>query len=167
MSYDNYIIVGKVLTTHGIKGYLTIKTFTSIPSDIFKYKLYIKNNEGLMNIKIEDQNFMPKKTIMKIEDLNSIEECQDYIGLDLFALKKDLPETESDEFYWHELIGSDVLNHDGIQLGQVEDIFTSGENDILIIKGKDSKKETYIPFLKKNIISFENNTLIVKWDNAI
>ena len=167
MSYDNYIIVGKVLTTHGIKGYLTIRTFTSIPSDIFKYKLYIKNNGEFMNIKIEDQNFMPKKTIMKIEGLNSIEACQDYIGLDLLALKKDLPDTESDEYYWHELIGSDVMNHDGIQLGLVEDIFTSGENDILIIKDKDSKKETYIPFLKNNIISFENNILTVKWDNAI
>ena len=47
MSYDNYIIVGKVLTTHGIKGYLTIRTFTSIPSDIFKYKLYINTTSKL------------------------------------------------------------------------------------------------------------------------
>ena len=87
MSYDNYIIVGKVLRTHGIKGYLTIRTFTSIPTDIFKYKLYIKINKDFMNIKIEDHNFMPKKTIMKIEGSNSIEECHDYIGLDLLVLK--------------------------------------------------------------------------------
>mgnify|MGYP001285363999 CR=1 FL=1 len=167
MSNDNYIIVGRVLTTHGIKGYLTIKSFTSVPSDIFKYQLYIKNNQKFMNIKIEDHNFMPKKTIMKIEGSNSIEECHDYIGLDLLVLKKDLPETDSDEFYWHELIGSDVITHDGIKLGKIEDIFTSGENDILIVKKKDSKKENYIPFLKNNIIKFENRVLIVKWDNAI
>ena len=167
MSYDNYIIVGKVLRTHGIKGYLTIRTFTSIPTDIFKYKLYIKINKDFMNIKIEDHNFMPKKTIMKIEGLNSIEECHDYIGLDLLALKIDLPEAGSDEFYWYELIGSNVINHDGVQLGQIEDIFTSGENDILIIKKKNSEKEIFIPFQKNNIISFEDRVLIVKWDNEV
>ena len=167
MSNDNYIIVGRVLTTHGIKGYLTIKSFTSVPSDIFKYQLYIKNNQKFMNIKIEDHNFMPKKTIMKIDGIDSIEDCQDYIGLDLLVLKQDLPKTESDEYYWYELIGSVVINHKGIELGQVEDIFTSGENDVLIIKGKLSNNEILIPFLKDNIISLQNNILKVKWDNEI
>lgn len=167
MSYDNYIIVGKVLTTHGIKGFLTIRTFTALPSDTFKYKLYVKIDDKYKYIKIEKYNFMPKKTIMKIDGIDSIEDCQDYIGLDLLVPKQDLPKTESDEYYWYELIGSVVINHKGIELGQVEDIFTSGENDVLIIKGKLSNNEILIPFLKDNIISLQNNILKVKWDNEI
>ena len=104
---------------------------------------------------------------MKIDGIDSIEDCQDYIGLDLLVLKQDLPKTESDEYYWYELIGSVVINHKGIELGQVEDIFTSGENDVLIIKGKLSNNEILIPFLKDNIISLQKNILKVKWDNEI
>lgn len=123
MSHDNYIIVGKVLTTHGIKGYLTIKSFTATQSDIFKYDIYIKINNNYINIMVEDYKFMPKKTIMKIKDINLIEDCQDYIGLDLLVLKKDLPQTESDEYYWYELIGSNVVNSDGVDLGEFVRVF--------------------------------------------
>ena len=72
---NNYIIVCKVLTTHGIKGYLTIKSFTAISSDIFKYDIYIRLNNNYLNIKIDDYKFMPKKTIMKITNINLIEDC--------------------------------------------------------------------------------------------
>ena len=85
MSYDNYIVVGQVLTTHGIKGFLTIKSYTSTPRDIFKYILYIKLESKIKKIEIEDHNFMPKKTIMKIEGVNNIEDCQSYIGKELLV----------------------------------------------------------------------------------
>ena len=104
MSYDNYIIVGKVLTTHGIKGYLTIRTYTSIPEDIFKYLLHIRVNNIIKKIEIKDHNFMPKKTIMKVSGIDNIEDARDYIGQDLLVLKKDLPKTANDEYYWHDLI---------------------------------------------------------------
>ena len=167
MSHDNYIVVGKVLTTHGIKGYLTIKSFTAIPSDIFKYDIYIRLNNNYLNIKIDDYKFMPKKTIMKIKNINLIEDCQDYIGLDLLVLKKDLPKTDSDEYYWYELIGSNVINSDGIELGKVIEIFTSGENEVLVIKNKSDDKEIFIPFLKNTIINFEDKKLTVRWDDEL
>ena len=45
MSYDNHIIVGKILTTHGIKGWLTIGSYTSNQEDIFKYNLKVSNKQ--------------------------------------------------------------------------------------------------------------------------
>ena len=167
MSYDNYIIVGEVLTTHGIKGYLTIKSFTFIPKDIFKYNIYVKLNNSVKDIEIEDYNFMPKKTIIKIVGINNIEDCQEYLGKELLVLKKNLPKVGEDEYYWHDLIGSDVVNQDGINLGYIDDLFTSGENDILIIKNIDTTKEIYIPFLKHHIISFKEKLLTVKWENEL
>ena len=167
MSYDNYIIVGQVLTTHGIKGFLTIKSFTFIPKDIFKYTLYIKLDDKFKEIEIEDFNFMPKKTIMKIVGINDIEDCQAYIGKELLVSKKNLPKAGEDEYYWYDLIGSNVINQDGIELGYIDDLFTSGENDILIIKNEDATKEIFIPFLKKHIISFKEKILIVRWKNEL
>jgi 16S rRNA processing protein RimM len=110
---------------------------------------------------------MPKKTIMKIKNINLIEDCQDYIGLDLLVLKEDLPQTGSDEYYWYELIGSNVINSDGIELGKVVEIFTSGENEVLVIKNKSDNKEIFIPFLKDTIINFEDKKLTVRWDNEL
>ena len=110
---------------------------------------------------------MPKQTIMKIKDINLIEDCQDYIGLDLLVLKKDLPQTESNEYYWYELIGSNVVNSDGVELGEIVEIFTSGENEVLVIKNKSDNKEIFIPFLKDIIINFRDKKLTVRWNNEL
>ena len=167
MSLGNYIIVGQILTTHGIKGYLTIKSFTFIPKDIFTYTLYVKIDVETKALVLEDYNFMPKKTIMKIEGVNNIEDCQSYIGKELLVLKKNLPKVAEDEYYWHDLIGSSVINQNGIELGYVDSLFSSGENDVLIIKNKDIKKEIFIPFLKYHIISFKEKILTVRWENEV
>ena len=167
MSLGNYIIVGQILTTHGIQVYLTIKSFTFIPKDIFTYTLYVKIDVETKALVLEDYNFMPKKTIMKIEGVNNIEDCQSYIGKELLVLKKNLPKVAEDEYYWHDLIGSSVINENGIELGYVDSLFSSGENDVLIIKNKDTKKEIFIPFLKYHIISFKEKILTVRWENEV
>ena len=91
---------------------------------------------------------------MKVSGIDNIEDARDYIGQDLLVLKKDLPKTTNDEYYWYDLIGSIVINQKGLELGYIDDLFTSGENDILIVKKKSSLKEIYIPLLKNHIIDF-------------
>ena len=110
---------------------------------------------------------MPKKTIMKVSGIDNIEDARDYIGQDLLVLKKDLPKTANDEYYWHDLIGSIVINQKGLELGYIDDLFTSGENDILIVKKKSSLKEIYIPFLKNHIIGFKEKILTVRWEDEL
>ena len=95
MSYDNHIIVGKILTTHGIKGWLTIGSFTSNPEDVFKYNLKVVIDNKFKQLTVTEYNLMPKKIIMKLEDIDSIESCNRYMNLDLYTLIDELPEVES------------------------------------------------------------------------
>ena len=167
MSHDNHIVVGKILTTHGIKGWLTIGSYTSSPEDIFKYNLEIVINNEFKKLTVIEHNFMPKKIIMKLEGIDTIESCSEYINLDLYTLTDELPKTENNEYYWHNLIGCNVLSEDGILLGGADSLFTSGDTDILVVKNGDSQKEILIPFLKSNIISVENGKIIVRWNSEV
>ena len=167
MSHDNHIVVGKILTTHGIKGWLTIGSYTSSPEDIFKYNLEIVINNEFKKLTVIEHNFMPKKIIMKLEGIDTIESCSEYINLDLYTLADELPKAENNEYYWHNLIGCNVLSEDGILLGVADSLFTSGDTDILVVKNGDSQKEILIPFLKSNIISIENDKIIARWNSEV
>jgi len=170
MSEDDYIVVGKILTTHGIKGWLTIKSYTSPIENIFKYNLQINLDKTPKHIKITDHRFMSKKTIIKIENINTIEDTEKFINHDLVILKKDLPAINDNEYYWHQLIGKKVITTDNETLGVVESLFTSGENDILVVKADLKKeKELFIPFLKDNIVDvkIDENIIITRWENEI
>ena len=167
MSYDNHIIVGKILTTHGIKGWFTIGSYTSNPEDIFKYNLKVLIDNKLKQLMVTEHNLMPKKIIMKLEDIDTIESCSKYMNLDLYTLIDELPEVESNEYYWHDLIGCTVFDENSALLGVADSLFTSGDTDILVVKNDNSQKETLIPFLKSNIISVQNSKIIVRWHSEI
>ena len=170
MSKDDYIVVGKILTTHGIKGWLTIKSYTSPLENIFKYNLQVNLDKTFKNIKVTDYRFMSKKTVMKIENINTIEDTSQFINHDLVILKNDLPVIDDNEYYWHQLIGKKVITSDNKTLGIVESLFTSGDNDILVVKTNKKKgKELFIPFLKDNIIDIklDENIIVTRQENEI
>ena len=170
MSKDDYIVVGKILTTHGIKGWLTIKSYTSPLENIFKYNLQINLDKTFKNIKVTDYRFMSKKTVMKIANINTIEDTSQFINHDLVILKNDLPVINENEYYWHQLIGKKVITSDNKILGIVESLFTSGDNDILVVKTDQKKeKELFIPFIKDNIIDvkFDENIIIIRQKNEV
>ena len=104
---------------------------------------------------------------MKVEDVDTIESCDEYMNLDLYTLIDELPEVESNEYYWHDLIGCIVFNENNVSLGVADSLFTSGDTDILVVKNDSSQKEILIPFLKSNIISVKNSKIIVRWYSEI
>ena len=56
-----------------------------------------------------------------------------------------LPEPEPGEYYWHDLIGLEVVNLQGRVYGRVEQMQETGAHDVLDIRGGDSP--VLIPFV--------------------
>lgn len=167
MQSGKYIIVGKILSTQGINGWVTIQSFTSNPKDIFTYDLKVLVEDIYQDIKVMEYNFMPKKTTMKIEGLNSIEQANKYLKKYIYISKTDLPVINDDEYYWHQLIGLNVVNEEDIILGVVDSLFTSGDNDVLVVKKDNSSQEVFIPFLKKHLVKIASDTIFVRWRNEL
>ena len=167
MQSGKYIIVGKILSTQGINGWVTIQSFTSNPKDIFTYDLKVLVEDIYQDIKVMEYNFMPKKTTMKIEGLNSIEQANKYLTKYIYISKTDLPVINDDEYYWHQLIGLNVVNEEDIILGVVDSLFTSGDNDVLVVKKDNSSQEVFIPFLKKHLVKIGSDTIFVRWRNEL
>jgi len=167
MQSGKYIIVGKILSTQGINGWVTIQSFTSNPKDIFTYDLKVLVEDIYQDIKVMEYNFMPKKTTMKIEGLNSIEQANKYLAKYIYISKTDLPVINDDEYYWHQLIGLNVVNEEDIILGVVDSLFTSGDNDVLVVKKDNSSQEVFIPFLKKHLVKIASDTIFVRWRNEL
>ena len=170
MPNKDYIVGGKILNTHGIKGWLIIRSYTHPVENIFEYDLSINSSDGFQELRIDEYRILPKKVIIKIKSIDTINNTEPYINQEIFVSKQDLPVTDKNEYYWHQLIGREVFNENKKRIGLVKSIFPTKSNDVLVLEcPSDDKKneEILIPFIKDYVlqVSDKEDIIIVKWEN--
>ena len=151
-----YIYLGKVSNTHGIKGEIRIK------SDFEKKNLVFKKNFNLYFGKSKDCESINTYRIHKEYDmvtlngLNNINDVIKYKGMSVFVKRNDL-NLENSEYIIEDLIGLNIKENEKV-LGIIEDFMYNNGNVLLCIRGV---KNFYIPyngnFIKK--VDFNNKTV--------
>lgn len=159
---DAKILLAQIGAPHGIKGEVRVKPFGE-PDMLDQYgKLETKEGK-----KFKIKRMRPQKNMMvvKFEGVNTREEAEALNRVELFIDRAKLPELEEeDEFYIEDLIGMDVLDESGVQLGTVLAVPNFGAGDMLEIKPTNSSSTYYLPFTKEVVpeIDFENASLTVE-----
>jgi 16S rRNA processing protein RimM len=57
-----------------------------------------------------------------------------------------LPPSNPGEFYYYEVIGCEVFLDDGARLGTIEEVFSSGANDVWVVRGDG--REVLVPVIE-------------------
>jgi 16S rRNA processing protein RimM len=100
-----------------------------------------------------------KTAIVSLETIDERNGADRLKGMGVLVEKAELPKTDEDEFYYYQLVGLAVKTREGRDLGRVENIFSNGAQDILVIRGKD--QEYLIPILQSIIVRRTDEDLIV------
>ena len=164
MNKRDSVIIGKVISTHGIHGWLSILCFAHPPENLKNYSTFILLNDVMMQIDITDIKVMPKKVIIKIKDYDDISTSENILGKDILIDKSDMPILAEGEYYWKELEGLEVMTSEKKFLGVVDFIFNNGSNDVLAIK--HNNKYIYIALIKDNMTLVPNKKIIIKHESV-
>ena len=166
MTNNSSVVLGRITAVHGIKGWVTIRSFTTHPTDIFTYDLFIKNNKKSIDIIIEEFKVLTKKIIAKIQSVNHIEQATPFVGKDLLTHKQNLFKESDSEYFWYELVSCDVYNKENKKLGVVKFLERIGDNDVMIISSDNKKQDILIPFMKMYIldVNLDDKLIKVDWD---
>jgi 16S rRNA processing protein RimM len=152
LNKEDFIKIGKVTKHHGIKGYAKFYYYGDIND--FQYKEVFLDIEGkLLSYFIEDWYFYKNFIIIKLENINSIDDINNKIkGCDVYINREQLRDLDEDEFYWYQLIGLSVFDTDNNFIGTIKTIIETGSNDVFIIENEG--EERLIPYIEdvvKNI----------------
>lgn len=154
------IEMGAIGGVVGLKGWLKIKTFTSLADDLLQYTNWYLENKAyqLEGGKVTASGLQVK--LVGINDRNSAEQLK---GKLIAIPRADFSATAENEYYWIDLIDLAVNNRQGQFLGKVTRIFATGANDVLEIKLQ--KEVRLIPFVKHYIdsVDLENKKIQVDW----
>ena len=156
----DYLEIGKITSTHGIKGEMRFQPWCDSPEFLTKFKtLYFdKKGERAVKIKARPNGEM---AILKIEGIDTVEEAAKLRDKILYMKRADakLPDGQ---YFIQELIGCSVYDADdeGLCYGVLSDVSQTGANDVWHIE-KDGK-EYLIPAIPPVVISTDVAEGIIK-----
>ncbi len=107
-----------------------------------------------------------KTVVARLQGIETREQAEALRGALISIERSQLQPLPIGEYYWADLIGLEVLDTRGRQLGRVTNLMETGANDVLIVRDEDGK-EILIPWLKERVIlevNLEMGNIRVDWD---
>lgn len=161
-----YIKMGKLGAVFGVKGWLKVHSYAETILDILNYSpWYLSQDHGKWSsIEVEQGRMHGNGVIVKFKGINTPEEARLFTGKTIAVSRTQLATLESDEYYWADLEGLNVINSDKTELGKVTHLLATGSNDVLVVN--DGSREVLIPYLPGNTIlkvSLADQTIYVDY----
>ncbi|ACA55232.1 ribosome maturation factor RimM [Clostridium botulinum] len=153
-----FLAVGEIINTHGIKGEVKVYPLTDDMKRFKKLKEVLIDGEKR---KILSCKLQPNNVVLKIEGIDSIEEANKYRKKLLEIKRENSVKLPKGSYFIADLIGCRVIDEDGKEIGQISDVIKTGSNDVYEVKGKS---EVLVPAIKDIVtnIDIENKTVTIK-----
>lgn len=157
------IELGYISGVYGVNGWLKIYSYTRPAEDICKYNKFLTDDGTSIEFsKIQKKS---KNIVGKIPSIDSRDQAEKIKGKILYVKRESLPKLKG-EYYWIELVGLNVKNCDGKEIGIITKLIETGVNDVLVINNSE-QVETLIPFVLDYYvmnIDLGNKQMIVDWE---
>ena len=160
---QEYFEIGQIVNHFGIKGMVKVNPFTDDISQFETLKKLLLEKDGkLIEIEVEETKYSKNQVLLKLKGIDTIEEAEKYRGSYLKIARKDTRKLPEGTYFIADLIGLPVYTEEGILLGNVDDIYNSGANDIYVVKDSLGK-QILLPATKEVIkqVDIENEKIVV------
>lgn len=162
---EDFILIGKVLKPHGIKGDLRVRYFNPDPLFILNYKrLFLKDTRrGIFRpFDVEGVEVRQREIILRLRGIGDRDAAERWSGSLIYVSREDLPPLEEGEYYWEDILGLQVYTVEGEYLGEVANILPTGGTDVYEVRGP--KGEVLLPAVEGVIreIDLEGGRMVVK-----
>lgn len=161
---DKYFEIGQIVNTNGLKGMLKVKPFTDDIKEFEEFgTIYIQKKAELIEFKIQMVRYVKNMVLLKLEGIDDINEAEKYRNLYLKVDRSKMPKLPEDSYYIVDLIDCEVVTIEGENLGKVDDVFSTGSNDVYVVKN-ELGKQILLPAIGEVIkkVDIPNKKITVK-----
>jgi len=171
---SNLITVGRLTGVFGIKGWVKLKSYTEPEEQIFDYApWWLKTRHGLKPMGLESYQRHGQGLIVRFEGIEDRDVAANFVQLDIAVEKDQLPALTAGEYYWHQLIGLQVISEfEGqvVDLGTVSKMLETGANDVLVVNASETSiddRERLLPYVPGEFVlkvDLDQQEIRCHWD---
>jgi len=174
---DDLAQVGFVYGAYGVAGWVRIRPFSEDADALLTVKTWWIDKPSLRAVEVKQCKLHGGDVVAQLVGVNDRNMSEALKGAAVSIPSSQFPTLSDDEFYWTELIGLDVENLQGEQLGTVTDMMSNGPQSILRIQPalvpapagevdpEVAAQERLIPFVEAFIIKVDKaaKKITVDW----
>ncbi len=187
------IEVGRIADAWGIKGWFKVLPHSASPEALFSSKrwyllpsdrqagaskslgqtaaaLAVTSASQPVVLKIKEAKDHADTVVACSLDVVDRNQAEALKGARIFVPRSSFPTAGADEYYWVDLLGLDVFNREGVALGQVKDLMSTGPQTVLVLtqaSEEDGKPplEHMIPFVAAFVdnVDLPGRKITVDW----
>jgi 16S rRNA processing protein RimM len=169
------IEVGRIADAWGIKGWFKVLSHSADPQALFSSKRWFiqpsergaKTFSGTLKLAIKEAKTHSGTVVATAQGIDDRTAAENLRGARIFVPRASFPTADKDEFYWVDLIGLTVMNREGINLGDVKELLSTGPQTVLVmdylLEGK--LQERMIPFVAAFVddVDLAKRQITVDW----
>ncbi|MFW5815663.1 MAG: ribosome maturation factor RimM [Wenzhouxiangella sp.] len=139
------VVVGRILGPWGVQGWARVYSWTDPPEALFDYQPWYLG-ASQQAVSLSDWRRSGKRLLARLAEFDSPEALAALVDAPILVARDQLPEPPAGQYYWHDLVGLEVVNLQGFRWGTVTGFLPTGVHDVMKIATED-QRQVLIPFV--------------------
>jgi 16S rRNA processing protein RimM len=126
--------VGRIADAWGVKGWFKVLPHSASPEALFSSKRWYllpaekgaRTFSGSMLLRVREAREHSDSVVASAQEIDDRDAAQALKGARVFIARSSFPTPKEDEYYWVDLIGLEVVNREGMALGKVVELLSTG-----------------------------------------
>jgi 16S rRNA processing protein RimM len=145
--------MGRIVAPYGVRGWVKAAPQTESPDGLLSYRTWwLATGSEWQSYRLLEGRVHGGGLVARLAGIEDRDQAALLRGARIAVPRSELPPPGAGEYYWADLIGMRVVNREGAALGQVAEVFETGANDVLVVRGE---RERLIPFVAPVVVDVD------------
>lgn len=157
------VVLGRVGAPFGVHGWVKVTSYTDPAAGIVAYGSWDLVRAGQTERRtVLEWKRAGRALAVRLEGVGSREAAQALTGCEVQVDRAELPPTTPGEYYWHDLMGLEAVNREGVSLGRVDSVMELPAHPVLVLKGD---RERLVPLVPQRLVAvdFDAGRVTLDW----
>ena len=167
--------VGRIADAWGIKGWFKVLPFSADAEVLLSAKQWFlqpsergaRTFTGTVLMPVKQSREHSGSIVATAEAVADRTAAESLKGARIFVSRAEFPKAAEDEYYWVDLLGLDVVNREGVAMGQVKELLSTGPQTVMVLafEAEGQPQERMIPFVAAFVdgVDLPGRRITVDW----
>ena len=161
-----WVELGRVGAPYGVKGWVHVESYTDPPEGLFDYPQWTLRlaNGQRVPCELAEAKAHGDQFVARVEGQEDRDAAAAIRGATIEVERSALPPPGKRQYYQADLVGLQVRNVDGVELGRVRHFVDTPTGAVMVVQG-EAGQEHWVPaipdYLRK--VDLEAGSILVEW----